>query len=560
MVQIHLQSWVGQHPIAAAVALLLTYFVIDFCWKGYKIRSRFRNLPGPPHHWVWGHIPILLELLKEIPINASSLYYADLLREKYNLGDIFYFDLWPIGMQFLMILDPDITKQIIVRKPTHKNSMLKLFMRFLVGSHDNLLSADGHTWMKLRRIFNPGFASSHLSTMIPGIVEETEIFSKTLEEYAQKERAFRLDETATLLTIDVIGRLILDTQLHSQTAPNELTSAIISQVAWIPQARPTRPWEIFNPTFLVMMWRNNRKMDAYISDILEKRFAEQRADRTKGRNVMDLALDAYGKGKGQSEEALPSVPLDPGFKRDAICQAKTFMFAGHDTISGTLCYAYYLLHKNPDKMAKLRAEHDEVLGTDEAEAGKLITAQPNILNKLEYTLCVLKETLRLYPPASTLREGNKNLFITDPVTGASLPTEDFAVSPITIGMQRHPKHFPNPHAFIPERFLPRDGPDGQKFSDSSNLAYLPFSKGPRICIGQELAITEMKIVLAMTVRKFDIRSAFEDLKLLKGGPGCWPSDESGIQKVYGDEAYQIMMGSAKPREGMPARVSVRKQG
>ena len=68
----------------------------------------------------------------------------------------------------------------------------------------------------------------------------------------------------------------------------------------------------------------------------------------------------------------------------------------------------------------------------------------------------------------------------------------------------------------------------------------------------------MKIILIMTLRKFDIRAAFEDLKLLRGDGSYWPNDDSGIQEVYGDEAYQVMLGSAKPREGMPARVSLRK--
>jgi hypothetical protein len=68
---------------------------------------------------------------------------------------------------------------------------------------------------------------------------------------------------------------------------------------------------------------------------------------------------------------------------------------------------------------------------------------------------------------------------------------------------------------------------------------------------------EMRILLVMTVRKFDIRAAFEDLHMLKSDGTYWENDDSGIQSVYGDEAYQVMMGSAKPREGMPARVALR---
>lgn len=119
--------------------------------------------------------------------------------------------------------------------------------------------------------------------------------------------------------------------------------------------------------------------------------------------------------------------------------------------------------------------------------------------------------------------------------------------PSDIGLHRHPAHFPSPHSFLPERFL-----DNYK----SNAAYIPFSKGPRSCIGQELALLETKIILVMTLRKFVVKPAYADLRLLRGDGSGWPNDESGVQEVWGDEAYQVMMGSAKPREGYPARVEM----
>jgi cytochrome P450 len=85
---------------------------------------------------------------------------------------------------------------------------------------------------------------------------------------------------------------------------------------------------------------------------------------------------------------------------------------------------------------------------------------------------------------------------------------------MTVGHQRHPKYFPNPHNFIPERFISTGSGEA---SASLNPAYFPFSKGPRNCIGQELAMLEMKIILVMTILKFDIRAAYEDLKLLDVG-------------------------------------------
>ena len=140
-----------------------------------------------------------------------------------------------------------------------------------------------------------------------------------------------------------------------------------------------------------------------------------------------------------------------------------------------------------------------------------------------------------------------SLFVRDPATGKSWPTAHFMVSPTTIGMHRHPDLFPQPHKFMPERFLEKGSYPG----------YLPFSKGPRSCIGQDLAIIESKVILVLTLRKFNIRACYEDLKSLRGDGTSWPGEETGVQEVWGDVAYQVMQGSAKPREGLPARVSFR---
>ena len=142
-------------------------------------------------------------------------------------------------------------------------------------------------------------------------------------------------------------------------------------------------------------------MDRYISHILEERFTT-RDTKSKAKNVMDLALEGY---HGKERTSAPQ--MDQRFKKNAISQVKTFLFAGHDTVSGTLAYVFHLLSESPDKMVKVQQEHDRVFGSNPDDAAALIRSKPVLLNKLEYTLAVIKETLRLYPPASTMREGNK---------------------------------------------------------------------------------------------------------------------------------------------------------
>lgn len=88
---------------------------------------------------------------------------------------------------------------------------------------------------------------------------------------------------------------------------------------------------------------------------------------------------------------------------------------------------------------------------------------------------------------------------------------------------------------------------------------MAFSKGNRNCVGQELAIIETKTILAMTLRTFDFEPAFSELDKLKGDNSGYPSDMSGVQEQFGDEAYQVQLGTAKPREGMPCRIKLRQQ-
>jgi hypothetical protein len=109
------------------------------------------------------------------------------------------------------------------------------------------------------------------------------------------------------------------------------------------------------------------------------------------------------------------------------------------------------------------------------------------------------------------------------------------------------------HHFRPERFLP------ENIDKINPDTFRPFERGPRNCIGQELALIELKIILALTVREFDVKGAYEDLGELSGDGSLWDqkdkSYKTGPQEVFGDRAYQVLLAAGKPNEGMPARVS-----
>lgn len=180
----------------------------------------------------------------------------------------------------------------------------------------------------------------------------------------------------------------------------------MSQIIWVPQSSPGAPLGALNPFSPLVMWWNHRIMDGYISTVLNERFND-RKERSKEKFVIDLALESQSPRKENSTKAQTNNQLDSTFSKKAVVHLKTFLFAGHDTVSGTICYAYHCLSKDPSRLAKVREEHDQIFGSNLDDAPELIRAQPSLLSKLPYTLAVIKEVLRLYPPASTVRAGGK---------------------------------------------------------------------------------------------------------------------------------------------------------
>ena len=110
--------------------------------------------------------------------------------------------------------------------------------------------------------------------------------------------------------------------------------------------------------------------------------------------------------------------------------------------------------------------------------------------------------------------------------------------------------FPCPDEFHPERFLPSPPPDCPQTFKIPNDAWRPFEKGPRACIGRELALIETKIIMVLTLRSFDVSAAYEEWDRVHG-------NRRRVQKAFGYRAYQSLAASAKPVDGMPGRVKMR---
>ena len=341
----------------ARVGLVITFifivYTIRFLRKLHFNRTLFKDLPGPPHSYIWGSLRSVGEVLNNQPKRAAPQGMPLLVKEKYNLGDYFYLDAFPFGPATMVILNTDMMNDITVKQSLPKHPETDKFIQHL-GGPGNLVSAEGAEWKKWRSAFNPGFSAQHLMTLVPLIVDQCDIFCDVMIEHAKNDDLFRMEQATTKLTVDIIGKVVLDLAFNAQQESNELVDTLLNQIKWQPVGAQFNPFELIDIRRPIVMKYNTWKMNRYIAKRLDERFAS-RAGRGKTKAVIDLALEAYLKEAKGTAGSIENVKgLDPEFKRACISNMKTFIFAGHDTTSATICYAFYYLSKNPSSLEKAR--------------------------------------------------------------------------------------------------------------------------------------------------------------------------------------------------------------
>lgn len=295
-----------------------------------------------------------------------------------------------------MTLYQDLAAQVT---QTAKHSSYVQYISHITGP-TSLVFTEGKLWKKTRSLFNPGFSLAHLITLVPTIVDDTAVYCQVLRDHADSGEVRPIEDALAHLTIDIMGHIVLDHDLNSQTEKNELVEAFRKQISWTPSAVSTNPFVGFNPLRPFAHVYYGRKMSKYLEKILDDRYAntERQSIKSRRKPAIDLALDEYTRQQEEENVAKSAQGIDKEFKSVAIDQMRSFLFAGHDTSSSTLAYAYMLLSQHPEELTKARTELDNVFGTDSSQTGDLIKQNPNLTNNLPFILSTIKETLRLSLP------------------------------------------------------------------------------------------------------------------------------------------------------------------
>lgn len=150
----------------------------------------------------------MAEVARSLPADANPQMYAHYIREKYQLGRIFYLDFWPLTVPQLVIVDPDVAAQVAQQGSFDKGEFVRRFLGPLVG--ENAMVAANGTYHKLTRtVFNPGFSVGNIMMHVPTIVDDVLGLCNVLKRHAMDGDIFPLENATTRLIFDIQGHVVL---------------------------------------------------------------------------------------------------------------------------------------------------------------------------------------------------------------------------------------------------------------------------------------------------------------------------------------------------------------
>ncbi|XP_042883728.1 cytochrome P450 4c3-like isoform X2 [Penaeus japonicus] len=390
-----------------------------------------------------------------------------------------------------------------------------------------LLTSTGSKWHTRRKLLTPAFHFKILEDFVEIFNYQSNKMIKLLEKKADGN-CFDIFPFITLCTLDIICETAMGCKIDAQDNSESKYVQAVYRIGALVQHRQARPW--LQPDILFKLSGYQKEHDACLKllhdfsyeTIRNRRREFQESKKSKDQNAtedeaigkkkrlafLDLLLE-YSDGVSQLSD------------EDIREEVDTFMFEGHDTTAAAINWSLYLLGCHPEVQARVHEELDAIFG----DSDRPVTMAD--LREMKVTENCIKEALRLFPSVPFIaRELKEDVVIND----YHIPSGT-TVLVVTYRLHRDPEQFPNPEVFDPDRFLPENCKGRHPY------AYVPFSAGPRNCIGQKFAQIEEKIVLSNIMRKFRVESTVrrEDLRIL--GELILRPEDGNFVKLFPREAH-----------------------
>lgn len=433
---------------------------------------RVRDLPGPRG------LPVLGNTLQ---IRVSRMH-AILERWAAEYGPLYRFRLGP--SRVVGVADPGVSEQILRARPGSFRRSSNIESVLAEAGIAGVFSAEGDVWRPQRRLAMHALSHRHLKGFYPTLVTVAERLHKRWQAKADAGTPLDLADELKRFTVDVTTMLAF---AYDANTIEQHGDVIQRKLALVFPAITRRLFALV-PTWRWIRTPADRRLDRALAEVrlwLADRIADAR-----GR------LDADPARAGRPENFLESMLAardDDGrpFSDDVIFgNALTMLLAGEDTTAYTLAWTAHHLCDSPEPLAALRAEADALLGEHD------VPPDIETADRLVYAGATANEAMRVRPVAPFLLfEANEDVVLRD----VAVPKGTW-LAVLTRPPVLEERNFHSPATFIPERWL--DEPEAGRAHDAS--AHMPFGNGPRICPGRTLALLEMKIVLAMLYRSFEV--------------------------------------------------------
>ena len=461
--------------------IVIVYLLIKLAW--YFITKPWHHIPSPK-----GEIPFFGHILS-IPGEGNDQFkYICKLHKEYN-G---LFVIWVFIKPVLHCSDVNMFEKLLMEQKYLTKSWFYSFLHDWLGA--GLLTSSGSKWKQRRKLLTPCFHFDVLSDFATIFNRHSKKCITYLEENC-KNNSFDAFCFTKVYALDVIVEAAMGVECHAldsvkYSKESDYMHCVEALMALI-ISRHTKPW--FWISWIYKFSNEGRqyynalnKIHSFVKDVVQERIKQRSASKCsddRQKVFLDLLLDAYERNEINIEGILEEV--------------NTFMFEGHDTVSSSLAWTLYLLGRNSTIQDKAYLEAQEV--------ARLNISPYQLVSKLKFLDCIIKESLRLHPPVSFIGRQIEEEIVLNTIR---IP-KGTEVSLLFLELHRNEKIWNNALIFKPERF------EELSFLERIPFSYVPFSGGPRNCIGQKFAMMEMKLVLYHILLKYKIHSLQEECDVLE---------------------------------------------
>ncbi|XP_029674409.1 cytochrome P450 4C1-like [Formica exsecta] len=469
------------------VLIVVSYFVLNYR-RQLPIIKAARRLPGPKPLPLIGNACYLLK--KDFDEFLNSMLS---LMDGYSSPARFWFG----NKLYIVVYEPEQIKIVLQSSSCLDKGEVYKYAESWLGT--GLLTAPASIWKHTRKMIAPCFNASLLKVFFDIFAKQSLTLVHELEKLESYEKEVDLFHYIWLCTLDMIYESTTGMKLEAQSNRDNRYVKAITRIKEIVAIRMRNifllPNTLFNLTHLSCEQLKNLALIHSYADKIIKRASNKLNYTSKTESTTKTFLDILMKTSYEGETLT---------KKNIRDEVNTILVTGSDTTAVTMNFTIFILANFPEIQEKVYKELSEIYGNENLNSAPI---KYEDLQHMDYLSRVIKETMRLFPlVACVTRHLKEDLKIGEFI----LPKGADIFLPF-IKIHRNETYWQNPLVFDPDRFLPHNMANRHQYS------YLPFSNGPRNCIGWKYGMVSMKVMLATLIRTFvfkvDKRITLDEIKL-----------------------------------------------